>query len=176
MASKLLRKLAYPTLPVKGKIYDPFSKFQQNLYGGSKTEAGNNKIPKFGHKTRRVWIPNGHSKWLYSNVLEEKFHLYVTSRVLRTIDKEGGLDEYLVKSTPSRLKSLGLRGVELRALVLHKLGAKNPILEKLPSDSGAQKRYLEKVKDVVLKLNRSKKLYQQIKSLVGKERSVNTSV
>ncbi|EPY49514.1 ribosomal protein subunit L28 [Schizosaccharomyces cryophilus OY26] len=171
MALRALKKLAYPMLPVKGNVLNPLGKFQQNLYGGSKVEVGHNKIPKFGHKTKRTWTPNAHYKWLYSETLQEKFHLLVTSKVLRTIDKEGGLDKYLIKSTPGRLKTLGMRGTELRALVIHKLGVSNPVIEQFPKNMEAQQRYLGKVRDVVLKLNRSKKFYQQIKSSVGQEKA-----
>ncbi|WBW71327.1 mitochondrial ribosomal protein subunit L28 [Schizosaccharomyces osmophilus] len=171
MALRGLKKLAYPLLPVRGNILDPLGKFQQNLYGGSKVEVGHNKIPKFGHKTKRTWTPNAHFKWLYSETLQERFHLLVTTKVLRTIDKEGGFDQYLIKSTPGRLKTLGMRGTELRALVMHKKGVQNPVIEELPKDEEAQRRYLAKVREVVLKLNRSKKLYHRIKSLVGQEKS-----
>ena len=42
----------------------------------------------------------------------------VQARVLRTIDKCGGLDEYLLGEKPQRLKELGVQGWRLRWLVL----------------------------------------------------------
>lgn len=42
----------------------------------------------------------------------------VQARVLRTIDKCGGLDEYLLGEKPQRIKELGVQGWRLRWLVL----------------------------------------------------------
>ena len=55
------------------------------------------------------------NKRLWSNYLGRYFKVKITSRVLRTLDKVGGLDEYLVGSdTPARIKELGVIGWELR--------------------------------------------------------------
>jgi len=42
----------------------------------------------------------------------------VSTRVLRTIDKVGGLDEYLLGDKTSRIKDLGMKGWHLRCMVL----------------------------------------------------------
>jgi large subunit ribosomal protein L28 len=42
----------------------------------------------------------------------------VSTRVLRTIDKCGGLDEYLVGEKSARVKELGMKGWELRWRVM----------------------------------------------------------
>ena len=41
------------------------------------------------------------------------------ARVLRTIDKVGGLDEYLLGDKPARIKELGLEGWRLRWMVMN---------------------------------------------------------
>ena len=38
----------------------------------------------------------------------------VQARVLRTIDKVGGLDEYLLGNKPARIKELGVEGCRYR--------------------------------------------------------------
>lgn len=42
----------------------------------------------------------------------------MATRVLRTIDKVGGLDEYLLGDKPARIKELGLAGWALRAKLM----------------------------------------------------------
>ncbi|KAJ2001655.1 hypothetical protein GGI04_001740 [Coemansia thaxteri] len=78
------------------------------LFGGVAVQHGNNK-PKSLHKTRRIWLPNIQKVTLYSAILDQKLKLRVTSRVLRTIDKKGGLDNYLLETKDKNIASeLGL--------------------------------------------------------------------
>lgn len=71
------------------------------------------------HKTRRVWIPNVHRKRLWSTYLGRFVRVKVNLRVLRTIDKLGGIDQYLIGSdTPARIKELGVVGWRLRWMVM----------------------------------------------------------
>jgi hypothetical protein len=58
-------------------------------------------------------------KRLYSHALGRHVRVKVATRVLRTIDKCGGLDEYLVGSEKAaRVKELGMKGWELRCKVM----------------------------------------------------------
>jgi len=61
------------------------------------------------HKTRRTWLPNIQTKRLYSEVLGENVKLEVTTRTLRTIDKYGGLDAYLLGVKDTQLSHEGMR-------------------------------------------------------------------
>ncbi|KAF8336262.1 ribosomal L28 family-domain-containing protein [Cantharellus anzutake] len=90
-----------------------FKRAQKGLFGGAIKQFGNN-VPKSKHKTPRTWLPNIQSKRLYSETLNKTLHLKVTPRVLRTIDKYGGLDQYLlgVKDT-----TLGEEGMRLRLAI-----------------------------------------------------------
>ncbi|KAJ1886768.1 hypothetical protein LPJ66_009466 [Kickxella alabastrina] len=81
------------------------------LFGGVAVQHGNNK-PKSLHKTRRIWLPNIHKVSLFSNILQEKFKIRVTTRVLRTIDKKGGLDNYLLLTKDKNIDSP--YGIELK--------------------------------------------------------------
>jgi large subunit ribosomal protein L28 len=65
-------------------------------------------------KTRRYWRPNVHFKRLWSESLQSYIRLRITTRVLRTVDKVGGLDEYLLGEKSGRIKDLGMGGWKLR--------------------------------------------------------------
>ena len=69
-------------------------------------------------KTRRYWRPNVQNKRLWSNALRKFVKTRVTARVLRTIDKVGGLDEYLLGEKAGRIKELGMAGWKLRWRVM----------------------------------------------------------
>lgn len=79
---------------------------------------GNNIAPKSEVKTRRAWHPNVVHKSLYSAALCRWVRLKITVRALRTIDKVGGLDNYLLGGTAARLKELGEHGWKLRWAVM----------------------------------------------------------
>lgn len=74
------------------------------------------------HKTRRTWLPNIQSKRLHSETLGQKVKLEVTTRTLRTIDKYGGLDAYLlgIKDTQLSDEAMRLR-IKIRDLRRQKL-------------------------------------------------------
>ena len=65
-------------------------------------------------KKRRYWRPNVQRKRLWSDSLGSFIKIRVTTRVLRTIDKCGGLDEYLLGEKAARIKDLGVGGWKLR--------------------------------------------------------------
>ena len=54
------------------------------------------------------------TKSLYSVALKKRIKLRITAKVLKTVDREGGLDEYLLKQEESRVKELGPLGWALR--------------------------------------------------------------
>jgi len=55
-----------------------------------------------------------HFKRLWSDALQSYIRLRITTRVLRTVDKVGGLDEYLLGEKAGRMKELGMGGWKLR--------------------------------------------------------------
>ncbi|KAJ2779566.1 MCM DNA helicase complex subunit [Coemansia interrupta] len=87
------------------------------LFGGVAVQHGNNK-PKSLHKTRRTWLPNIQTVTLFSPTLDQKLTLRVTARVLRTIDKKGGLDNYLLHTKDKNIASP--LGLELKRKMLAK--------------------------------------------------------
>lgn len=89
------------------------------LYAGKSIRFGN-KISQGRNKgkTRRSWKPNVRRKKIWSEALQEHLFIKVTRDALRTIAKEGGLDEYLLSDKPGRIKELGMLGWELRYKVM----------------------------------------------------------
>ncbi|KAK3071805.1 hypothetical protein LTR53_007976 [Teratosphaeriaceae sp. CCFEE 6253] len=101
--------------------YGPARWYKQSdlgLYGGQRVRFGNNVGEKFENKTRRAWRPNVLTRKLYSKALERPVQVRVTTRVLRTIDKLGGLDEYLLGEKEARIRELARFAAERIALRL----------------------------------------------------------
>ncbi|KAJ9132296.1 hypothetical protein NKR19_g9352 [Coniochaeta hoffmannii] len=88
------------------------------LYGLARIRFGNIVSPKHEVKTRRKWRVNIHRKRLWSESLRAFVQTRVTTRVMRTIDKVGGLDEYLLGGKAARVKELGPWGWRLRWRVM----------------------------------------------------------
>ena len=97
--------------------YGPSMFYKQSnlgLYGRQKIRFGNMVSEKNEIKTRRYWRPNVQRRRLWSDGLGSFIKIRVTMRVLRTIDKCGGLDEYLLGEKAARIKDLGVGGWRLR--------------------------------------------------------------
>ncbi len=77
-------------------------------------QFGNKVLERNEIKTRRRWDPNIHDKRLWSVAMDRYLRVKVQARVLRTIDKVGGLDEYLMGESPARIKELGMEGWRMR--------------------------------------------------------------
>ena len=89
------------------------------LYGGLARHSGGS-VADGKNKTRslRVFRPNLQRKRLWSQALGRWVRVKVVTRVLRTIDKVGGLDAYLLGEKPARVKELGMAGWALRWRVM----------------------------------------------------------
>ena len=135
--------------------YGPSHIYKQSnkgLYGGSRIQFGNNVSDRTEIKTRRSWSPNIISKSLYSVALKKKVKIRVSSRVLRTIDKVGGLDEYILGEKEARIKELGPQGWKLRWRIMSQQAVKERFRVQAAelglSAQTIQKRWGEKKKDV----------------------------
>ena len=117
-------------------ISQPFKRSQQGLFHGKMIQHGNN-VPFSKHKTRRTWLPNVHSKGLFSEILQKEVDVKLTARALRTIKKVcishqtcpystflrdliqyGGIDQYVL-AVKSDL--LGNEGMRLRVMIRDRL-------------------------------------------------------
>ncbi|KEF57623.1 uncharacterized protein A1O9_05541 [Exophiala aquamarina CBS 119918] len=96
-----------------------FQEANFGLYGGATIRSGN-KVSKGRNKgkTLRHWFPNVRLETIRSEALDRELRIPITARVMRTIRKCGGLDEYVCGEKPARIKELGLLGWRLRWLVM----------------------------------------------------------
>jgi len=108
-----------------------FKQANKGLYGEQMIRFGNNVSKDTETKTRRKWQPNVLSKSLYSAALKKRIKLRITAKVLKTIDREGGLDEYLLKDNVARIKELGPMGWALRWTLMQK----PEVIERLRADA-----------------------------------------
>jgi large subunit ribosomal protein L28 len=67
------------------------------MYDGKDIRTGNN-VSFSERKTKRKFKPNVVVKRVYSEVLDEMIRFHMTTSTLRSMDKIGGLDNYLLKS------------------------------------------------------------------------------
>jgi large subunit ribosomal protein L28 len=77
--------------------------------------VGNN-VSHANNKTKRRYLPNIQSRRLYSETLGETVRLKIALNTLRTIDKHGGLDGYLMdvkdRELPEHLRRMKKRIAE----------------------------------------------------------------
>jgi len=111
-AQRFAPKPTIPPYPYGASQF--YKQSNKGLYGSSRIRFGNTVSTKNEVKNRRIWRPSIHSKRLWSDALERFVRVRVQARVLRTIDKVGGLDEYLLGERAGRIKELGVGGWALR--------------------------------------------------------------
>jgi large subunit ribosomal protein L28 len=70
--------------------------------------VGNN-VSHANNKTKRVYRPNLHDVALASEILGNSYRLKISMNALRSVDKNGGLDPYLLKAKPAKLSPKALR-------------------------------------------------------------------
>ncbi|HXM00537.1 MAG TPA: 50S ribosomal protein L28 [Rhizomicrobium sp.] len=85
------------------------------------------KGPQVGHnvshannKTKRVFRPNLQTISFASEALGNSYRLKVSMNALRTVDRNGGLDPYLLKAKDS---SLSVKALRLKRLIAKKSAA-----------------------------------------------------
>ncbi len=64
--------------------------------------TGNN-VSHAVNKTKRRFYPNLHSVSFFSEILGKKIKLKVSSRGIKTVEKNGGIDNYIINSKNSKL-------------------------------------------------------------------------
>jgi len=84
---------------------------------GKKVHAGQN-VSHSNRKTKRTFAPNLQSTTLISEALGRRVRLRVSTRALRTVQKKGGLDAYLLETPEAKLapEALALKRRLRRAL------------------------------------------------------------
>ncbi|KAI0191328.1 hypothetical protein F4808DRAFT_453711 [Astrocystis sublimbata] len=113
--------LTVPKALVPDYPYGPFRTYKQRnqgLFGTTKIRSGNVVASKYGNKSRTTWLPNRHTKRLWSPALNAFIRTRMTASILHTIDRLGGIDAYLLGGKAKRIKELGPAGWALRWKVM----------------------------------------------------------
>ena len=66
--------------------------------------TGNN-VSHANNKTKRRFIPNLQNVSLYSDRLEKKIKLKIATSTLRTVEKNGGIDSFLITTSSKNLSA-----------------------------------------------------------------------
>ncbi len=85
-----------------------------------KTLLVGNNVSHANNKTKRVFRPNLQVISLASDSLGQVYKLKICMSALRTIDRTGGLDAYLLKAKDATLSTRALR---LKRLIVKKTAA-----------------------------------------------------
>ena len=72
---------------------------------GKHSMTGNN-VSHANNKTKRKFFPNLQSVTLYSEKLDSKLSFKVAASTLRTVEKSGGIDKFLLNTDVKNLSSL----------------------------------------------------------------------
>jgi large subunit ribosomal protein L28 len=89
---------------------------------GATVRYGHN-VSHSNRKTSRTFAPNLQRASLISDVLRRTVRLRVTTRALRSVQKHGGLDAYLLDTPDARL---GPEALELKGRILRVLAGRRP--------------------------------------------------
>ena len=72
---------------------------------GKQSITGNN-VSHANNKTKRKFFPNLQSVSLYSEQLDSKLSFKVAASTLRTVEKSGGIDKFLLDTKTNNLSTL----------------------------------------------------------------------
>ncbi|MBF0128274.1 MAG: 50S ribosomal protein L28 [Magnetococcales bacterium] len=70
--------------------------------GGKAPQIGN-KVSHSHRKTKHAWLPNIQKRSLFSMVLGKSYRMTLPTGTIRSVDKIGGLDNYLLQAAPETL-------------------------------------------------------------------------
>lgn len=71
-------------------------------FTGKAVQAGNN-VSHANNKTRRRFLPNLQDTSLYSDALDQMVRVRLSTRAIRSVEHNGGLDAYLLGTADSKL-------------------------------------------------------------------------
>ena len=75
---------------------------------GKKPMSGNN-VSHANNRTKRRFIPNLQNVKFYSSALQKYINLNITVKTMKTVEKNGGLDSYLIKTSNRNLVDTALK-------------------------------------------------------------------
>ena len=71
----------------------------------NKNVLSGNKVSHAKNKTKRKFLPNLQNVKFFSKALDKSIRMKVSVRALKSVEKNGGLDNYLVKTSNRVLAS-----------------------------------------------------------------------
>ena len=83
-----------------------------------KTYQSGNNVSHAKNRTRRRFLPNLQKISFLSEKLGKSIQLKVATSTIRTVEKKGGLDEFLLNTSDSKLPSEALK---IKKLILLKI-------------------------------------------------------
>ena len=83
---------------------------------GKKYQSGNN-VSHARNRTKRRFLPNLQNISFLSEKLGKKIQLRVATSTIRTVEKKGGLDEFLINTSNTKLPPEALK---LKKLIISK--------------------------------------------------------
>ena len=75
---------------------------------GKKPISGNN-VSHANNRTKRRFIPNLQSVKFYSGTLQKYINMNISVRTMKTVEKNGGLDTYLIKTSNKNLAETAIK-------------------------------------------------------------------
>lgn len=83
---------------------------------GKKYQSGNN-VSHAKNRTKRRFLPNLQNISFLSEKLGKKIQLKVATSTIRTVEKKGGIDEFLINTSNTKLPTQALK---IKKLILSK--------------------------------------------------------
>ena len=80
-----------------------------------KTVMSGNNVSHANNRTRRRFLPNLQATRMHSEVLDRKVNLRVSTSAMRTVEKHGGLDAFLMQA---RNAELAVEARELKRVIM----------------------------------------------------------
>ena len=84
-----------------------------------KSFLNGNKVSHANNKTKKRFMPNLQKISFISDKLKQKFQFKVMANTIRTVEKNGGLDFYLLSTTNNKLPFKALK-IKKRILAINK--------------------------------------------------------
>ncbi len=84
---------------------------------GKMYQSGNN-VSHAKNRTRRRFLPNLQNISFLSEKLGKKIQLKVATSTIRTVEKKGGLDEFLLNTSNTKLP---VQAIKIKKLILSKI-------------------------------------------------------
>ena len=85
----------------------------------SKMYLNGNKVSHANNKSKKMFMPNLQKITFISDKLNKKFQFKVATRTIRTVEKKGGLDEFLLSVPSSKLPLKALK-IKKRIIAINK--------------------------------------------------------